>query len=209
MKQDSYKVPSCNNVSTTTLGSEEIDVHMKGGESKVKVSTDTFRDKNGSLLASPCDSPMSDVHDMNSILSKGNKMLGLDGTTLKEDHHTIHLGQNNSKTNSKSDLLDANDVRTKRASYGGNAGVLRYALHLRFICPALKSGQQGKEMDLSLGDADDRGMDQDKKRRFYLYSDLRVVFPQRHSDSDEGKVKFELHLSTFWKCIYVCMYACM
>ena len=67
MKQDSYKVPSCNNVSITTLGSEEIDVHNKGGESNIKVSTDTFRDKNGSLLANPCDTPMSDVHDMKSI----------------------------------------------------------------------------------------------------------------------------------------------
>ena len=26
------------------------------------------------------------------------------------------------------------------------------------------------------------------ERRFYLYNDLRVVFPQRHSDTDEGKV---------------------
>lgn len=55
------------------------------------------------------------------------------------------------------------------------AGALRYALHLRFLCPFPKKGSRsvnGKEVD----------------RRFYLYNDLRVVFPQRHSDADEGKV---------------------
>lgn len=33
------------------------------------------------------------------------------------------------------------------------------------------------------------------ERSFYLYDDMRVVFPQRHSDSDEGKV---------CKCICIC-----
>ena len=32
-------------------------------------------------------------------------------------------------------------------------------------------------------------MDLNGERRFYLYNDLRVVFPQRHSDADEGTVR--------------------
>ncbi|XP_051119515.1 uncharacterized protein LOC127243503 isoform X2 [Andrographis paniculata] len=54
---------------------------------------------------------------------------------------------------------------------------LRYALHLRFICPPdhhrKTGGGSGGE------------------RRFHLYSDMRVVFPQRHWDSDEGKLQVE------------------
>lgn len=68
------------------------------------------------------------------------------------------------------------------------AGALRYALHLRFICPFFKkcsrSVQRCKSDPLSVPQNNDtRG-----ERRFYLYNDLRVVFPQRHSDADEGKV---------------------
>ncbi|XP_055825269.1 uncharacterized protein LOC129893873 [Solanum dulcamara] len=63
-----------------------------------------------------------------------------------------------------------------------NSSVLRYALHLWFLCPcpkkSTKSGIQCK---------DDQG------RRFYLYNDMRVVFPQRHSDADEGKLHVEHH----------------
>lgn len=36
-------------------------------------------------------------------------------------------------------------------------------------------------------------VDIEQERSFYLYDDMRVVFPQRHSDSDEGKV-----------CKYIC-----
>ncbi|KAL0377255.1 UNVERIFIED_CONTAM: hypothetical protein Sradi_3031000 [Sesamum radiatum] len=35
--------------------------------------------------------------------------------------------------------------------------------------------------------------DSEGKRRFFLYDDLRVVFPQRHSDADEGKLNVEYH----------------
>ncbi|KAL5724444.1 hypothetical protein ACHQM5_007709 [Ranunculus cassubicifolius] len=58
------------------------------------------------------------------------------------------------------------------------AGVLRYALHLRFLCPSRKKHSSSVEA---------------AERRFYLYNDLRVVFPQRHSDSDEGKLNVEYH----------------
>ena len=70
------------------------------------------------------------------------------------------------------------------------AGVLRYALHLRFLCTppkkCVRSIQRCKSDPLSVPTRDN--MDIDGERRFYLYNDLRVVFPQRHSDADEGKV---------------------
>ncbi|KAK7336126.1 hypothetical protein VNO77_16659 [Canavalia gladiata] len=55
-----------------------------------------------------------------------------------------------------------------------SGGPLRYALHLRFICPFPKKNGGGE-------------------RRLYLCNDLRVVFPQRHSDADEGKLNVEYH----------------
>ncbi|KAK4392836.1 hypothetical protein Sango_1754400 [Sesamum angolense] len=69
----------------------------------------------------------------------------------------------------------------------GNAtgvGALRYALHLRFLCPFPKK----RSMSASRSRTDSEG-----KRRFFLYDDLRVVFPQRHSDADEGKLNVEYH----------------
>ncbi|XP_058103009.1 uncharacterized protein LOC131246671 isoform X3 [Magnolia sinica] len=75
------------------------------------------------------------------------------------------------------------------------AGVLRYALHLRFLCPSVKkclrSIQRCKSDPLSNPHANNS--DIEGERRFYLYNDLRVVFPQRHSDADEGKIHVEHH----------------
>ncbi|KAF8400027.1 hypothetical protein HHK36_015901 [Tetracentron sinense] len=78
------------------------------------------------------------------------------------------------------------------------AGVLRYALHLRFLCPfpkkcsrsvqRCKSDPSSTPQRSSLEPLDIKG-----ERHFYLYSDLRVVFPQRHSDADEGKLHMEYH----------------
>lgn len=57
-------------------------------------------------------------------------------------------------------------------------GALRYALHLRFLCPHRKCSIYEKNK-----------LDNDQlERKFFLCSDLKVVFPQRHSDDDEGKV---------------------
>lgn len=90
----------------------------------------------------------------------------------------------------------------KRASLGSFkvkenlscSGALRYALHLRFICPPLKKysprGNSGEN---------------ERERRFYLYNDLRVVFPQRHTDSDEGKVRVnDKYYSTSFMIDYFC-----
>ncbi|RVX17927.1 hypothetical protein CK203_003985 [Vitis vinifera] len=68
-----------------------------------------------------------------------------------------------------------------------------YALHLRFLCTppkkCVRSIQRCKSDPLSVPTRDN--MDIDGERRFYLYNDLRVVFPQRHSDADEGKLQVE------------------
>ncbi|ONI07885.1 hypothetical protein PRUPE_5G145000 [Prunus persica] len=75
------------------------------------------------------------------------------------------------------------------------AGVLRYALHLRFLChfPKKRSRSvQRCKLDSLSGQATN-SFDIEGERRFYLYNDLRVVFPQRQTDSDEGKLHVEYH----------------
>ncbi|PQP94444.1 uncharacterized protein Pyn_35352 [Prunus yedoensis var. nudiflora] len=65
-----------------------------------------------------------------------------------------------------------------RVNQNSNGG-LRYALHLRFICPfpkkCYRSVQRCKSDPLSTPER--TGLDMDGERRFYLYNDLRVVFP--------------------------------
>lgn len=63
-----------------------------------------------------------------------------------------------------------------------NVGALRYALHLRFLCPHKKCSRYEKNK-----------LDNDLERKFFLCSDLKVVFPQRHSDDDEGKLIVDNH----------------
>lgn len=68
-------------------------------------------------------------------------------------------------------------------------GVLRYALHLRFLSPFSRNSSKTRQQckfDMSL-EPHNRSRTEEE-RRFYLYNDIRVVFPQRHSDSDEGEV---------------------
>ncbi|XP_076882289.1 uncharacterized protein LOC143530707 [Bidens hawaiensis] len=76
-----------------------------------------------------------------------------------------------------------------------NTGVLRYALHLRFLCPSLKKSsktvQRCKSDPLCVPEKNPKNLGDE--RRFYLYNDMRVVFPQRHSDADEGKLHVEYH----------------
>ncbi|XAR50372.1 hypothetical protein NMG60_11004675 [Bertholletia excelsa] len=75
-----------------------------------------------------------------------------------------------------------------------SSGVLRYVLHLRFLCPALKKSKtvrRCKSDPLSTPSINDA--ETESERRFYLYNDMRVVFPQRHSDADEGKLNVEYH----------------
>ncbi|CAL0321580.1 unnamed protein product [Lupinus luteus] len=72
-------------------------------------------------------------------------------------------------------------------------GPLRYALHLRFICPFPKKTIRSVQKCRSSSLPEKSGFNMEGERRFYLYNDLRVVFPQRHSDADEGKLNVECH----------------
>jgi hypothetical protein len=70
---------------------------------------------------------------------------------------------------------------------------LCYALHLRFVCPRIKTIQKKMMLNSPPGNPHQVNSPGHKvrsgdKRRFYLYDDLRIIFPQRHADSDEGKV---------------------
>ncbi|KAF8694966.1 hypothetical protein HU200_038076 [Digitaria exilis] len=72
-------------------------------------------------------------------------------------------------------------------------GVLRYALHLRFLSPFSKKSSRSRQQcksDLS-SESYSRITQTEEERRFYLYNDIRVVFPQRHSDTDEGELRVE------------------
>ena len=89
------------------------------------------------------------------------------------------------------------------------SGALRYALHLRFICPLPKKAS--KKRDETKTTEQKKDLDEDGKRRFYLYNDLRVVFPQRHTDSDEGKVRtrfaflsLDHHCNFDYSCVLLC-----
>ncbi|KAF9622385.1 hypothetical protein IFM89_031188 [Coptis chinensis] len=88
---------------------------------------------------------------------------------------------------------DYSSVKVNENTTG--AGVLRYALHLRFLClhpkKPSRSVQRCKSDPLSAPEKN--FMDVERERRFYLYNDLRVVFPQRHSDADEGKLNVDYH----------------
>ncbi|KAI3785912.1 hypothetical protein L1987_45038 [Smallanthus sonchifolius] len=96
-----------------------------------------------------------------------------------------------SKTGSASSVQNS----PKANENSNNTGVLRYALHLRFLCPALKKNsktvQRCKSDPSSVPEKDSKNLG--AERRFYLYNDMRVVFPQRHSDADEGKLHVEYH----------------
>ncbi|KAG6547828.1 hypothetical protein Mapa_010645 [Marchantia paleacea] len=81
--------------------------------------------------------------------------------------------------------------------YGGGSS-LRYALHLRFMCPSLKKDKtcglpsvQTPESSKVPPSGANKQIEVKDERRFYIYEDLRVVFPQRQSDSDEGKLQVE------------------
>ncbi|XP_022736374.1 uncharacterized protein LOC111289522 isoform X2 [Durio zibethinus] len=104
------------------------------------------------------------------------------------------------QTDGDNSLLNASSVNLTKLVHSSSrvnestmgAGVLRYALHLRFLCPSpkkcSKTVRRCKSDPLS---APAKNMNIEGERCFYLYSDMRVVFPQRHSDADEGQLHVE------------------
>ncbi|KAH7427188.1 hypothetical protein KP509_10G033600 [Ceratopteris richardii] len=88
------------------------------------------------------------------------------------------------------------------SSEGKGSSALRYALQLRFMCPPLKTAQRSKGSKMpprcSFKEPLSKVQDSmaENKRLFYLYSDLRVVFPRRQADSDEGKLQVDYGFPT-------------
>ncbi|KAL8247201.1 hypothetical protein R6Q59_008417 [Mikania micrantha] len=75
-----------------------------------------------------------------------------------------------------------------------NVGALRYALHLHFLCPHKKCSRLVQKFESeSFSQSEKHNLDNNGQRKFFLCSDLKVVFPQRHSDADEGKLNVEYH----------------
>ncbi|XP_048445468.1 LOW QUALITY PROTEIN: uncharacterized protein LOC103929982 [Pyrus x bretschneideri] len=100
-----------------------------------------------------------------------------------------------SEISKSSSVRSPSKTSKKTAGAGAGAGVLRYALHLRFSCLFPKKcsrSVQRCKLDPSSGQATN-SIDIEGERRFYLYNDLRVVFPQRQTDADEGKLHVEYH----------------
>lgn len=128
---------------------------------------------------------------------------------------TVNLGELNSCRYEKTDEMDnmttgichisenkSQHSPSKIRKNTTGSGVLRYALHLRFLCPFPKKSSRSVQRckaDPSSGEVRNN-LNTEGERRFYLYNDLRVVFPQRQTDSDEGKVYYLQH---FTYTIYV------
>ncbi|KAF5770067.1 hypothetical protein HanRHA438_Chr14g0666261 [Helianthus annuus] len=73
-------------------------------------------------------------------------------------------------------------------------GALRYALHLRFLCPHRKCSRLVQKFESDpFPQSEKNNLNKNEERKFFLCSDLKVVFPQRHSDADEGKLHVEYH----------------
>ncbi|KAK6155351.1 hypothetical protein DH2020_009599 [Rehmannia glutinosa] len=127
-----------------------------------------------------------------------NKKYEDKASLVLEEKHNEQMGNERKilQCNScQSDQVDAFHKTERNTEHtcsrvNGNAtavGALRYALHLRFVCTSSnKSPTSDSRSDISLASERSKIYMQEQ-RRFYLYDDLKVVFPQRHSDADEGK----------------------
>ncbi|XP_045796045.1 uncharacterized protein LOC123890480 [Trifolium pratense] len=116
------------------------------------------------------------------------KILGVP-SSVKLDHGS--LTDECEKTERKESWEKTCDESGKSLN-SSSAGPLRYALHLRFICPSPKKCSKSVKKS-SFSFPEKAGLDNEGERRFYLCNDLKVVFPQRHSDADEGKMNVEYH----------------
>ncbi|KAG5526979.1 hypothetical protein RHGRI_028045 [Rhododendron griersonianum] len=142
--------------------------------------------------------PMCPIDDMENLSNDGYHLGNIGSLTLtvqnkcertdNKDFRCSELGQD---VEEKKSVHACPKVNESAAS----AGVLRYALHLRFQCPFPKKTSrsvQSCKLD-PLYVPEKSNSDAERERRFYLYDNLRVVFPQRHSDADEGKLSVEYH----------------
>lgn len=129
------------------------------------------------------------------------------------DFKNNHFEDNGKLTPRRMDISSL--ARTKSAHCSpkinnSGTGALRYALHLRFLCSPyrkeLKLMHRCKSDPSSLPGCGRSTSNHDERRRFYLYNDLRVVFPQRHADADEGEV-WNLVKCTFFSLTTISFYS--
>lgn len=146
-----------------------------GAHGEQEVNTE-FAASEDCLAQSNCFDTASNLDQINDFINYK------DQRTNEKIYSLMNKGHENEK-NYVHSPLKVNENTT-------GSGVLRYALHLRFLClhpkKPSKTVQRCKSDPLSSPQKDI--MDVERERRLYLYNDLRVVFPQRHSDADEGKV---------------------
>ncbi|GKV26065.1 hypothetical protein SLEP1_g35425 [Rubroshorea leprosula] len=128
---------------------------------------------------------------------------GFKETNGSDGVESIDMNRCNNENCKGHSFVDSWHATDKKPSNGcskvnghtSGAGSLRFALHLRFLCPSPKKCSKLVQRNKSnpVSEAQKTSCDMDAERRFYLYNDLRVVFPQRHSDADEGKLNVEYH----------------
>ncbi|GAA0143013.1 hypothetical protein LIER_03790 [Lithospermum erythrorhizon] len=163
-----------------TLASSGLNSNNDKGEDDMNSNNDKGEDDNFDVK---CD------REVNLIPENRH----LDGSTCtKARNRKEGISQMNSNHESS---MNSGDSHSKLNSKIASVGALRYALHVHFMCPSLKRGTRsyGKcKRDSSATSPRCKSDDRDE-RRFYLNNDLKVVFPQRHSDSDEGKLNVEYH----------------
>ncbi|KAK2391393.1 hypothetical protein QL285_064857 [Trifolium repens] len=141
----------------------------------------------------------SDANAKSSSISNTTQTDNKDLLTSKYGEFDSFALSKEENSSSSTCLVDEEKFRNGNSSKINdnsiNNCVMLYALHLRFMCTLpkkrLRSVPTHKSDPLS---SEARNlMDNEHERSFYLYDDMRVVFPQRHSDSDEGKLHVEYH----------------
>ncbi|KAL5230987.1 hypothetical protein ABZP36_029763 [Zizania latifolia] len=191
MRQKVTLSPILSPSNTMKEGSKASDINV--GPKAQSVSSGRELTERGS---SECSSDGPEQRDANA------KCRSLDSNTMGSNKSSSPV---NKKNNTDSDdcccqmdnLGGKNSCcASSRINDSSGGGVIRYALHLRFLCPA--SRKSSKSMLRCKSDPSstphNSNASKEEERRFYLYNDLRVVFPQRHSDADEGQVCNRSHI---------------
>ncbi|KAJ7976273.1 Meiosis chromosome segregation family protein [Quillaja saponaria] len=170
-------------------------IEFKGGVTNTDVGDTVHTEKplNGEDRRG---SNLADLNNKTDLFQQSLNMRILGICSFLDQNKGIDECQRNDKLEKRWDKTSDESGKLSHACSKVNessnaSGVLRYAIHLRFICPFPKKCARYRSNPLSLPEKTGLGME--GERRFYLYNDLRVVFPQRHSDADEGKLNVEYH----------------
>ncbi|KAK2415215.1 hypothetical protein QL285_037715 [Trifolium repens] len=162
-------------------------MHSDAVDIESKTKSENQRNTKGSSLMNLLNKEDS------SMKSPDMKILGVP-SSVKLDHgsSTDECEKTERKESWEKTCDESGKSLNSYSKNSSSAGPLRYALHLRFICPSpKKTSKSVKKCSFSFQEK--AGLDIEGERRFYLCNDLKVVFPQRHSDADEGKMNVEYH----------------